>query len=67
MSIISKGIALLSMSAMLMFAACERDDKQTVTVGGKGGNATLKVTPQHHGDNIYNCIIFIKYIVQYKP
>lgn len=67
MSIISKGIALLSMSAMLMFTACERDDKQTVTVGGKGGNATLKVTPQHHGDNIDSCTIYIKYNAQDKP
>lgn len=62
-----KGIALLSVSAMLLFTACERDEKDPVPVGGKGGNATLKVTPQHHGDNIDSCTIYLKYNAQDKP
>lgn len=37
-------------------AGCKREDK-----AGKGGEATLKVTPQHHGKNINDCIIYLKY------
>lgn len=65
MSTIMKSISLMSIAAMLLFAACER--KETVPVGGKGGNATLKVTPQHHGNNIDSCTIYLKYNVQDKP
>ncbi len=62
---IMKSISLMSIAAMLLITACER--KETVIVGGKGGNATLKVTPQHHGDNIDSCTIYLKYNVQDKP
>lgn len=60
-----KGIALLSLSVVLVFTSCERNEP--TPVGGKGGNTTLKVTPQHHGDNIDSCTIYIKYNVQDKP
>lgn len=60
-----KRIALLSLSVVLVSSSCERDE--TITVGGKGGNTTLKVTPQHHGDNIDSCTVYIKYNVQDKP
>jgi hypothetical protein len=47
-------------AALLLFtlssASCKRQDK-----GGKGGEATLKVTPQHHGKNINDCVIYLKY------
>ncbi len=61
-------LALLSFASVLLFAACER--KQPTPVGGKGGkggNATLKVTPQHHGENIDSCTIYLKYNAQDKP
>lgn len=65
MKMTMKGLIFMSIAAMLLFTACER--KETVTVGGKGGNATLKVTPQHHGDNIDSCTIYLKYNAQDKP
>lgn len=65
MRTILNSIALMSLGAMLSLTACERDE--TITVGGKGGNATLKVTPQHHGDNIDSCTVYLKYNAQDKP
>lgn len=50
----------IAASALLMIAlgaaSCQRQDK-----AGKGGEATLKVTPQHHGNNIEQCVIYLKY------
>jgi len=63
---ILKTTALLLGATALLFSACERPATE-VEVGGKGGNATLKVTPQHHGDNIDSCTIHIKYNVLDKP
>lgn len=54
-----KAIHLVA-SALLMVtlgaASCQREDK-----AGKGGEATLKITPQHHGLNIEQCVIYLKY------
>lgn len=33
----------------------------TPTIGGKGGNATLLVTPKHDGLYIDSCMVYIKY------
>jgi hypothetical protein len=30
-------------------------------VGGKGGNATLRITPKHHGRAIDSCTLYIRY------
>ncbi len=49
---------------VIAFTSCER---KGINLAGKGGNATLKVTPQHHGENIDSCTIFIKYNAQDKP
>lgn len=55
----------------VLFAAslvsCERKEPEPVIVAGKGGNATLNVTPQHHGRNIDSCTIYIKYNTLDKP
>lgn len=54
------GIATL----VLGINACERDDPKPTgekTVGGKGGNAILNVTAQHHNKNIDSCKIYIRY------
>lgn len=63
-NIIRTVVLLLCVTTLL--SACKRPDTD-VEVGGKGGNATLKVTPQHHGVNIDSCTIHIKYNVQEKP
>ncbi len=59
--------ALVLGATALLLSACERPTTTEVEVGGKGGNATLKVTPQHHSENIDSCTIHIKYNVLEKP
>jgi hypothetical protein len=56
-------ILILLVAASL--ASCEREEP--VSVGGKGGNATLNVTPQHHSKNIDSCMVYIKYNTLDKP
>ena len=48
----------------IVLNSCER--KET-NIAGKGGNTTLKVTPQHHGDNIDSCTVFLKYNAKDLP
>lgn len=56
---------LVLLSAItLSVLSCKRPDDN---IGGKGGKATLKVTPQHHGNNIADCTIYIKYNSQTPP
>ncbi len=38
-----------------------------ITGGGKGGNATLTVTPEHHGEYVDSCTVYIKYGTNDKP
>jgi len=45
---------------LILTSACNRTDKNENTAG-KGGAATLHITPQHHGKNIKNATIYIKY------
>lgn len=51
--------------AGLFIASCTRDngiiEPQPRPVGGKGGKATLEVTPKHHGKDIDSAWIYIKY------
>lgn len=51
-------------TGLLLLAACDRNKTE---IGGKGGNAVLRITPQHHGKNIDSCMIYIKYNTQDKP
>lgn len=51
---------ILCLVCLSCFAfSCKKDSQQDI--GGKGGAATLRITPQHHGKNIDSCTIFIKY------
>lgn len=57
-------LAFTAASALLV--SCERDD-DTTPAAGKGGKATINVTPQHHAKNIDQCTVYIKYGTQDKP
>lgn len=60
-------MSLLSVSA-LSYLSCDRDNNNnSVTIGGKGGAATLNITPRHHSKNIDSCKVYIKYNVSDKP
>lgn len=49
----------------LTFAACNRDDEGTA---GKGGSASLRVYPLHHGISVDSVItVYVKYNTQDKP
>jgi hypothetical protein len=43
--------------------ACRKEE----TLAGKGGHATLSITPQHHGLNIANSKVYIKYNTKNTP
>lgn len=58
---------LLLMAVVLTTVSCNRRDRGTENIGGKGGNAVLNVTPAHHGNNIDSCTIYIKYDAQDLP
>ena len=52
--------AVLLSSALLLSCNTKEDDP-VAELAGKGGNATLKVTPKHHSAEIDSCTIYIKY------
>lgn len=45
---------------VLHMAACNRTD-EAADMAGKGGNATLRLTPMHHSEPIDSCKVYIKY------
>lgn len=47
--------------AIFSLTSCDRNKTE---VAGKGGSTTLKVIPQHHGENIDSCTVYIKYNTQ---
>lgn len=62
-----KVTAIVSILALSICSLTSCDDRNDPELGGKGGSATLRVTPQHHGENIDSCTISIKYNAQDKP
>lgn len=54
------------LSTLVTITACKKRQEPT-PVAGKGGNATLNITPQHHGKNIDSCMIYIKYNTSDMP
>ncbi len=47
--------------ACLCSDGCKKVDNAKQTYGGKGGDRTLAVTPEHHGLYVDTCMIYIKY------
>ncbi len=60
-------LAALLLGAFLFFVACKREDP--VVLAGKGGNATLRIIPQHGGgaEAIEEAMLYIKYNTKDKP
>ncbi len=61
----SKKIALIGASLIVFAAACKKDDDGPV--GGKGGNAQLRVNTFHHARRIDSITVYIKYNTQDQP
>lgn len=56
-------IVILLLAVCLTALGCsKRKDK-----GGKGGSATLQVTPKHHSNYIYDCTVYLKYDASEPP
>lgn len=49
--------------SLISILSCRKEE----TLAGKGGNATLTITPQHHGLNIANSKVYIKYNAKNTP
>lgn len=60
---IASVIAIAALAIFSLNSCKEREDN----LAGKGGSTVLKVTPQHHGDNIDSCTVYIKYNTQEMP
>lgn len=58
-------ICLLALSILTLVTACKKkktsDTDEVGTTAGKGGLATLMVTPKHHSKYIDSCTVYIKY------
>lgn len=53
-------------TAVLLINGCKKPEDDG-PVGGKGGNATLRVTTKHHDKLIDSMTVYIKYNSQSKP
>lgn len=79
-SLLSRYLMLLA-AVILIGTGCtkikQRENSVTITetpsngtpvnVGGKGGNATFRLTPVHEGLNIDSCMLYIKYDASVIP
>lgn len=59
--LVFRGLCLAALASSLILTGCNRSDDSGDGGAGKGGNATLRVTPRHHGLAIDSCTIYIKY------
>jgi hypothetical protein len=66
--IMNKCVVLLA-GLLFLAAGCKGTDPDPIVtpIGGKGGNATLHITPRHHGRQIDSCTVYIKYNATDKP
>jgi len=54
-------LILIISFAVLIFSSCKKPADTTITGGGKGGSAIIKVTPEFANTFIDTCTIYIKY------
>ena len=58
-------------AATTILVSCVRENEiitpEPLPSGGKGGKATLRVTPQHHKENINTGVVYIKYAAKAMP
>lgn len=59
--------AVIFCIALAAVAGCKHDDQ--TSIGGKGGNATVHVYPQHHqvSDALIDMKVYVKYNTQDAP
>ena len=59
-------ILLVFTLSLLFIGSCKKNNT-AAPAGGKGGKATLTVTPEHHGSFVDSCTIYIKYATSDAP
>ena len=60
-------LTLLIACSLLPVAGCKKPAEASTTSGGKGGDRTIKVSPEHHGIFVDTCTVYIKYNTQDAP
>lgn len=63
-------VAVCCCVTVLMGAGCKKSNsanKNGALSGGKGGSASLTVTPEHHEQFVDSCIVYIKYATNDAP
>lgn len=56
--------AFIAGTVAVVATGCRKDKDD---IAGKGGSATLRITPKHHGIPVDSCRIYIKYNAQDAP
>jgi hypothetical protein len=59
-------ILFIATCCIVVMESCKKPAPAT-TGGGKGGNATLSITPEHHGQFVDTCTLYIKYATKDAP
>ncbi|MCW3123680.1 MAG: hypothetical protein JWQ38_3172 [Flavipsychrobacter sp.] len=54
------GRGMIFVVVLLVVVGCKKP-QQTTSIGGKGGTNTIAVTPEHHGEFVDTCTVYIKY------
>lgn len=62
-------ILLAAVAVTFLASSCKKDETvdEPELTGGKGGAATLRITPRHHNKPIDSCTIYIKYKAKDAP
>ena len=59
-------VFFILLGCLATLESCKQNNAGPPT-GGKGGKATLTVTPEHHGQYVDSCTIYIKYATSDAP
>lgn len=66
----SQSVSAISIFIITALCACKKDPEpqaEPELTGGKGGAATLRITPRHHNKPIDTGIVYIKYKAKDAP
>lgn len=56
------GYLLLAAAYCLFVAAgCKPSDSTTISGGGKGGNVTIRISPEYYDSFVDTCVVYVKY------
>jgi hypothetical protein len=56
-----KTISFLLAALFFIQASCKKNDNNSITGGGKGGNVTINITPEVYNFLVDTCTVYVKY------